>query len=96
MQLPTEVKITSHRPFIGKFIVAYKKLIKLIVSPYLRNVFEKEHQFLSDIIREMNERDRRSEVRLDNIENIIAYCFLESETEMGYKGVHLGETRIDE
>lgn len=38
MQMLTEVKITSHRPVIGWFIVAYKKLIKLIIAPYLRNV----------------------------------------------------------
>ncbi|MBI5181704.1 MAG: hypothetical protein HZA06_02200 [Nitrospirae bacterium] len=40
MQLPTEIKITSHRPVIGRFIVAYKKLIRLLIAPYLRNAFE--------------------------------------------------------
>lgn len=35
MQSPIETEITSHRPVIGRFIVAYKKLIRLIISPYL-------------------------------------------------------------
>src|SRR3972149_479873 len=42
MRLPTDIEITSHRPVVGALIVACKKLVGLIVGPYLRNVFEKE------------------------------------------------------
>jgi O-antigen chain-terminating methyltransferase len=44
MELPTEAPIISHRSIIGRLIVAYKKFIKLLIAPYLRTVFEKEHQ----------------------------------------------------
>lgn len=40
MQLPTETEIVSHRTGVGRFIVAYKKLIRFLIAPYLRNVFE--------------------------------------------------------
>ncbi len=83
MQLPTEVEITSHRSIIGKFIVAYKKLIGLLIAPYLRSVFEKEHQILDERIAELNnrfkdtedrfhhddKRMRHSELRLDDLEH---------------------------
>jgi len=48
MQLPTEGKIVSHRPVIGKLIVAYKKMVALFVAPYLRTVFLKEHEILEE------------------------------------------------
>jgi hypothetical protein len=48
MQLPTEGKITSQRPVIGKLIVAYKKFIGLFIAPYLRTVFLKEHQIIEE------------------------------------------------
>lgn len=49
MQLPTEkLEITSHRPVFGWFIAAYKKIIHMMIGPYLRNVFEKEHAILNN------------------------------------------------
>ena len=48
MQLPIEGEIISHRPVIGKLIVAYKKFIRLLISPYLKTVFEKEHQIIEE------------------------------------------------
>jgi O-antigen chain-terminating methyltransferase len=56
MQLPTEIEISSHRAGIGWLIVAYKKLVRLLIAPYLRNVFEKEHQFLDDMGKMINNR----------------------------------------
>lgn len=53
-ELPTEIEITSHRQGIGKLIVAYKKLVQKLIGPYLRNVFEKEHQMLEERFREMH------------------------------------------
>ncbi|MFQ5442501.1 MAG: methyltransferase domain-containing protein [Thermodesulfobacteriota bacterium] len=39
-----DFEITSHRPVIGRFIVAYKKLVRFLIAPYLKSVFEREHQ----------------------------------------------------
>ncbi|MBI4948751.1 MAG: methyltransferase domain-containing protein [Deltaproteobacteria bacterium] len=46
MALPTEVNISSHRPVVGKLIVAYKRLVKRIISPYLRSLFEERDRAL--------------------------------------------------
>jgi len=40
MKHPIQVKITSGHPIIGKLIVTYKHIIKLLIGPYLRNVFD--------------------------------------------------------
>lgn len=84
MELPTEVKIISHKPIIGKLIVAYKKLIGLIIAPYLRSVFEKEHEIVDAQLEKRFEgrmcqaevrlsdaekRMRHSEIRLDDLEH---------------------------
>ena len=42
--LPTEAPIRSHRPWIGPVIVAYKKLVRWVVRPYLRTVFDAYRQ----------------------------------------------------
>ena len=47
MALPTEVSISSHRPVIGKLIVAYKRLVKLLISPYLRSLLEERDRALT-------------------------------------------------
>ena len=60
MQLPIEGEIISHRPVIGKLIVAYKKFIRLLISPYLKTVFEKEHQIIEErFSNTLNEREER-------------------------------------
>ena len=41
---PTEAPIRSHRRWIGPAIVAYKKLVRSLVRPYLRTVFEAQRQ----------------------------------------------------
>jgi hypothetical protein len=51
MQLPTEGEITSQRPVIGKLVVAYKKFVGLFIAPYLRTVFQKEHQIIEERFR---------------------------------------------
>ncbi|MBI5181701.1 MAG: hypothetical protein HZA06_02185 [Nitrospirae bacterium] len=51
----TEVKITSHRPVIGWFVVAYKKLIKLIIAPYLKNVLNHTEARLEKTEARLNE-----------------------------------------
>lgn len=68
MQLSTEVEITSHRHVIGRFIVAYKKLIRLLIAPYLRNVFERDHQMLSETEKRIDDRLRLIDDRLQLIE----------------------------
>ena len=75
MQLPIEkLEIVSHRSVIGWFITGYKKIVHLLISPYLRNVFEKEHTILNnrfvEIERQADERHRQAELRLDNLENL--------------------------
>jgi hypothetical protein len=67
MDLPTEVKILSHRPLIGPIIVMYKRLIQLVVGPYLRNVFEQEHQLVENSI---NKRLDYAEKRLGELEGL--------------------------
>lgn len=51
----TEVEITSHRPVIGWFIVAYKKLIRLIIAPYLKNVLSHTEARLEKTEARLNE-----------------------------------------
>ncbi|MBI5181703.1 MAG: class I SAM-dependent methyltransferase [Nitrospirae bacterium] len=56
MQLPTETEIVSHRTGVGWLIVAYKKLIRFLIAPYLRNVFEKEHQLFTTALAEAEKK----------------------------------------
>lgn len=63
----TEVKITSHRPVIGWFIVAYKKLIKLIIAPYLRNVLNHTEARLEA---RLEVRLEKTEARLNEVNEI--------------------------
>jgi hypothetical protein len=56
MQLPTEGKITSQRPVIGKLVVAYKKFVGLFIAPYLRTVFQREHQLIEEQFRVIDEK----------------------------------------
>ena len=51
MQMPLDVEISSHRPVLGPVIVLYKKLVRLVVGPFLRTVFEREHQMLDEQFR---------------------------------------------
>lgn len=44
--MPTEIEIRSHRPYIGWAIVAYKKLIRLAIGPYLNSFLEAEEASL--------------------------------------------------
>ncbi|MBI5642846.1 MAG: hypothetical protein HY954_05160 [Deltaproteobacteria bacterium] len=69
MQLPTEVEISSHRAGIGKYIVKYKKLVRKLVGPYLRNVFEKEHAMLEE---RFSQIDHRAEERHSRTERWFA------------------------
>ena len=46
MKLPTDTEISSHRPIIGRLIVAYKKFIRALINPYLRTVFEAERRMV--------------------------------------------------
>lgn len=62
MRSPAEVEISSHRPVIGRFIVAYKKLIRALIAPYLRNVFELEH---SQMERRLDQRSAQLDHQLD-------------------------------
>lgn len=63
MRLPLDSDLKSHRPLLGRLIVAYKKLVRLIVSPYLRNVFEEEHRIIEsrmdDRLRELSDSLRK-------------------------------------
>lgn len=56
MQSPTDVEIKSHRPIIGRLIVAYKKFIRALINPYLRTVFENEHKIVDDRLNHVNLR----------------------------------------
>ncbi|HAO92535.1 MAG: hypothetical protein A2X99_06050 [Deltaproteobacteria bacterium GWB2_55_19] len=60
MALPTEVSISSHRPVIGKLIVAYKRLVKRIISPYLKSLLEERDRALdarfAGLLRDLLER----------------------------------------
>jgi predicted TPR repeat methyltransferase len=55
MELPTETPIMSHRSIVGRLIVAYKKIIKLLIAPYLRTVFEKEHQEIAATLTQLTQ-----------------------------------------
>lgn len=69
MRLPLDSDLTSHRPLLGRLIVAYKKMVRLMVSPYLRNVFEEEHRIIES---RMDERLRELSDSLRKRSDIIA------------------------
>ena len=64
LQLPTENVITSQPTWKGRLIVLYKRIVKAAIDPYLRNVFDKEHEHLQLI----NRRLALCDQRLDKIE----------------------------
>lgn len=72
--LPTDAEISSHRPGIGRWIVLYKKIIRSIVGPYLRNVFEEEHRLVLPKFDEAearaSQRHRVLEERLEALEAV--------------------------
>lgn len=45
-----EFPITSHRPFIGPFIVFTKKIIRFLVRLYTKAIFKKQAAFNRDLI----------------------------------------------
>lgn len=45
-----EFQITSHRAFIGPFIVAIKKFIRFLVRLYTKTIFKKQSEFNRDSI----------------------------------------------
>ncbi len=51
--LPTEAEIRSHRRWLGPVVVGYKKLVRWLIRPYLRTVFEAHR-------RELEARDERA------------------------------------
>ena len=67
MQLPTDVGISSHRPGIGPLIVLYKKLVRLVVRPYLRSVFEREHELLEERFAEVGNTMKGSALQVEAI-----------------------------
>ena len=64
LQLPTENVITSQPTWKGRLIVLYKRIVKAAIDPYLRNVFDKEHEHLQLI----NKRLALCDKRLDKID----------------------------
>lgn len=77
MRLPTEVEISSHRPMIGRLIVAYKKFIRALIGPYLRSVFEVEHSQIGQLMdqksvqldQKMAQFEHQMQDRIDRIES---------------------------
>jgi O-antigen chain-terminating methyltransferase len=45
-----EFQITSHRPFIGPFIVIAKRLIRFLVKSYTKSIFKNQAGFNRDLI----------------------------------------------
>ena len=45
-----EFQITSHRPFIGPFIVLIKKFVRFLVRLYTKPIFKKQAGFNRDLI----------------------------------------------
>lgn len=45
-----ESRITSHRPFIGPFIVLAKKFVRFLVRLYTKSIFKKQAGFNRDLI----------------------------------------------
>ncbi|MEK6692153.1 MAG: hypothetical protein AABY44_01850 [Nitrospirota bacterium] len=45
-----EFQITSHRPFIGPFIVVAKRLIRFLVKSYTKSIFKNQAGFNRDLI----------------------------------------------
>lgn len=45
-----EFQITSHRPFIGPFIVLAKRLIRFLVRSYTKSIFKNQAGFNKDLI----------------------------------------------
>ncbi|MBI5642851.1 MAG: hypothetical protein HY954_05185 [Deltaproteobacteria bacterium] len=66
MRLPTDITITSHRAGIGKVIVAYKKLVQKLISPYLKNVFENEHRILEERFHDLEHKRIASHEAMDS------------------------------
>jgi hypothetical protein len=62
---PLDTAIASRRPLVGLVIRGYKNLIKRLLDPYLRHVFDREHENLNLI----NHRLERTDQRLDLIEH---------------------------
>ena len=95
MKHPTEVKIISKRPFIGKIIVAYKKLIKLLIDPFLRNAFDvviQEYDFLDHRLKHNEFRLDAAEMKLHSLEN--ANSRLDA-TEMKLHSLENANSRLD-
>ena len=47
LQDPLNTHISSGHPVAGPMIRAYKRLVKRLIDPYLRHVFDREHENLS-------------------------------------------------
>lgn len=70
MPSPTDVEIKSHRPIIGRFIVAYKKFIRALISPYLKSVFEAERRDVDDKLKMADDRLNHVNLRISMGEDI--------------------------
>ncbi len=92
VNLPIDADISSHRPVIGRFIVAYKKLVRLIIGPYLRNVFEsgrkQDEERLRSLEDSLSARDRDIVKRT---EAILAVFADKSETAAAREAARLGD-----
>ncbi len=86
MKHPTQVKIESGHPIFGKVVLAYKHIIKLLIRPYLRNVFDvvvQEYDELENrLIEKQNtlkdqiaHREREFELRFDDAEGKLNSLF---------------------
>lgn len=49
-----DIRIISHRPIVGKFIVWTKKLLWKLTTPYTKLIFSKQIEFNSDVVRMLN------------------------------------------
>lgn len=92
MSSPIDADISSHRPVIGRFIVAYKKLVRLIIGPYLRHVFENERKQDEGRLRSLEDRlSARDRDILKRTEAILAVFEMKSETAAAHEAARLGD-----
>lgn len=62
-QLPTKVEIRSHRSYIGWAIVAYKKLIRAVIGPYLNTLLGAERESLRRESKESLQGELKAQAR---------------------------------
>lgn len=67
LPLPTENEITARPTPMGRLVAWYKRVIKRLIDPYLRNVFDREHEHL----RLINQRLGLCDQRMDRAETYL-------------------------